>query len=278
VYEGQPGVVFARNRGVRETASPWIAFFDDDQVADPDWLKELLATARDKGAKCVGGANRLLLPEGKPPLLAPICRGLLGETAGGAAPCRYGGRNKPGAGNLLLHRDVFHAVGLFDEGRQMAGEDGELFRRMGAAGIEGWYTPRAIMHHVIPTYRVENRYLRWKSLGYGRNKAQRDWSKWHLLGVLPLMAARLAYSLAISLPMLAWAGLRRDAVATQGARCMLWRTEGYWRYALNRMAPWLFRQEAFLAQLEFRGERELFAPAEAPVEPEAAAVAAGGTP
>src|SRR2546421_689464 len=42
VREARPGVACARNRGVQETAAPWIAFFDDDQIADPGWLAELL--------------------------------------------------------------------------------------------------------------------------------------------------------------------------------------------------------------------------------------------
>ena len=36
IFESQPGVVYARNRGVAEAQGEWIAFFDDDQLADPD--------------------------------------------------------------------------------------------------------------------------------------------------------------------------------------------------------------------------------------------------
>src|SRR5690349_14582285 len=38
VRETKPGVAAARNRGVREAHGEWIAFFDDDQIADADWL------------------------------------------------------------------------------------------------------------------------------------------------------------------------------------------------------------------------------------------------
>ena len=47
VHEPQKGIVAARNRGVLEAAGKWIAFFDDDQLADSRWLLELHSAAED---------------------------------------------------------------------------------------------------------------------------------------------------------------------------------------------------------------------------------------
>src|SRR5688572_27730028 len=41
IYEPEKGIVPARNRGIREARGRWIAFFDDDQLADSRWLVEL---------------------------------------------------------------------------------------------------------------------------------------------------------------------------------------------------------------------------------------------
>ena len=38
VREDRPGISYARNRGVEEATGDWIAFFDDDGIADPKWL------------------------------------------------------------------------------------------------------------------------------------------------------------------------------------------------------------------------------------------------
>lgn len=260
VREPRPGVAHARNRGIQETRAPWIAFFDDDQVADPGWLKELLAVARETGARWVGGANRLLLPRDHQDDLAGLCRGMLGETTWGDAPCPFGTGMLPGSGNLLVQRSVFEEIGGFDESRRMAGEDGNLFCRMAAANIGGWYAPRAVMRHVVPAYRLTDDYLRWKSLGYGRNLAQRNWCDRGWLAVLLLLVGRLGHALLVSVPRLLWARLRGATGQAQAARCLIWRAQGYARFTLHLLAPKLFAQRDFLARLEFRCERELFGP------------------
>ncbi len=45
--ETSPGVACSRNNGVRESSGDWIAFCDDDQIAEPDWLKDLRIIATD---------------------------------------------------------------------------------------------------------------------------------------------------------------------------------------------------------------------------------------
>jgi glycosyltransferase involved in cell wall biosynthesis len=259
VREPKPGVAAARNRGIRESSGEWVAFFDDDQVAEPSWLREMLTFARERGVHCVGGSNRLLLATGgEPEKLPPVCRAMLGEMLE-RTPYRYTGKRAPGAGNLLLHRSVFEAAGVFDEGLREAGEDTDLFRRITAAGIEGWYCPHGVGYHVVPGYRLSASYLRWKARLHGSHLARRNLRQWGRgLFVLELLA-RLGQALGLHLPRLLWAGLGRDEDRLLGARCRVWRSEGYIRSALRLLAPRLFPQQRFFAQLEFRAEREIFA-------------------
>ena len=56
-----------------------LALFDDDELADPDWLKELYAFAVHIDAQCVGGCRKLAIPEDMRSKLGPVCRGLIGE-------------------------------------------------------------------------------------------------------------------------------------------------------------------------------------------------------
>ena len=172
VHESRKGIVHARNRGVEEARGQWIAFFDDDQLADSRWLTELHAMADRKDCRAVGGAVHLKLPVDCQRELAPMCRMLLGESVWSDRPFRYSKRIGPGAGNLMLHRSVFDEIGSFDAAVGSRGEDTELFLRAHAAGIEAWYVPTAIVLHVTPAERLETPFLlnlaRRMGVGIGR--------------------------------------------------------------------------------------------------------------
>jgi hypothetical protein len=47
-------------------------------------------------------------------------------------------------------------------------------------------------------------------------------------------------------------------------RCRLWRITGFGRHLLRRILPGLFPQQDFCSWIEFRGEREQFAPTPIP--------------
>lgn len=257
VFESRPGVSSARNRGIAEARSPWIAFFDDDQIADPRWLKELLAMADAKQVRCVGGTNRLRLPPGAGPL-SRACRTLLSENVNRDLPCPFTETWAPGTGNMLIRRDVFDEIGNFDESLREAGEDADIYRRMLNARIAAWYTPRAISYHVVPAYRLKNDYLRWKAFRNGGHVARRNLLEQGRFLFCVQLVARMGQALLVLGPRLVWARLRQAEEPAQHARCLLWRFEGYLRFALHFLAPKLFVQKNFFTWLEFRSEQQMF--------------------
>jgi GT2 family glycosyltransferase len=174
VYEGKKGIATARNRGLREAKGEWIAFFDDDQLADPRWLLNLFIYARDYNVRGVGGPVHLKLPDDCQRELHPFVRMLLGESRHGSEPFAYSLKVNPGTGNLMLHRSVFEQVGLFDEAFAVRAEDTDLFCRMWRAGIEAWFVPSAIVHHVTPQLRLEMPYLQRLAMFMGGSVAQRE--------------------------------------------------------------------------------------------------------
>lgn len=258
VHESIPGVAAARNRGVAEARGQWIAFFDDDQIADPRWLSELLWLAQQTGARCVGGAVELLLPAGVTRRLSLVCRRVLGATGGLTTSCPYTRKIMPGTGNVMIHRSVFEKVGVFDVTLTQAGEDVDLFRRIRAAGVASWYTPSAVVQHVIPPHRLDDDYFRWASLRVGACFAHRDVTEHGRAYLLMTLAARLVQAAAINGPRLGWAHLRGNREAVLAIRCLLWRVQGFARYALHVVVPCWAAQSAFLAQINFRKESQLF--------------------
>ncbi|MHC4480405.1 MAG: glycosyltransferase family 2 protein [Planctomycetota bacterium] len=252
------GVGAARNRGLAQARGEWIAFTDDDQEVEPDWLRELFAAARRSGAGCVGGMRLLRLPEGMYAGPPRGCRAYLGEMIPAAEGEVTRRGELPDTGNSLVRRDVFDWVGEFDESFRHGGSDLDFFRRVRRAGVCIWRTPKAVVHHLIPPHRLEPGYLRWIALRVGVNFARVDCKEVGLLGTTALAAARAGRALLLAFPRRLWARLRDDAGAALSQDCVLATTEGYLRRTLSEVAPSLCAQERFFAALLMRREGEAF--------------------
>jgi GT2 family glycosyltransferase len=257
-FEPAPGVCHARNRGVREATADWLAFFDDDQLADPHWLGELLSAARASGALCVGGRVTPRMEGGGSVPLPAFCRGLLGETPPGETEGPLVGKSLPTTGNSIVHRSVFEAIGLFDPQLVHGAEDADLFRRVRGAGYAIWYAPGARAIHRIPRYRVAREYLVWTASRHGAGYAILDNKERGRARVVRDGLLRAGQALAVTLPSLMRAGLWRDGAARLEWRCRLARTIGYERQALRLAAPRALGQARFFESLNFRSERARF--------------------
>jgi succinoglycan biosynthesis protein ExoM len=254
--DGQ-GVAQARNRGIQTTFGEWIAFFDDDQIAEPTWLRELMKAARETRALCVGGRIQLSMPRAAR-RLSPFCRSLLGAVDLADKPTVLKGKQLLGTGNVLIRRELFDQVGLFDESFTRGCEDADFFRRIRQKGFELLYTPEALAYHVIPDYRLKEPYLVWRSLRDGVNYAYLDRKEGGRIIVIYTCLLRLGQALLMNLPRLWLAGLKKDSVEATECRCLLARAYGYVRETLFLVAPKIFTQDRFFSRLEFRGERQTF--------------------
>jgi len=219
-----------RNRGVAEAEGTWLAFFDDDQLAEPDWLLELWRAAELTGGLIVGGPVRLDLPSRELQSLGPWCRQALREIELYPELHPYLGHQLPGTGNALVARRVFDAVGRFDESFASGGSDYDFFKRARAAGFDLWYAPQAAIRHRVDPRRLTAEYLRRDAMSGGAEHASYfDHQQHGLAGLLLGAMARAGQALLIHLPLLALASLRRDQQCRIGCWTRLWRTAGYLR-------------------------------------------------
>jgi len=256
-YEGNAGIAPARNRGIADSTGTWIAFFDDDQVADPGWLRELLAVARTTDASCIGG-RVLLSPRGETPQLrSPVCRSLLGETFHGDDPGPLPHKALPGTGNVLIKRSAIDSIGRFDDSFSRGCEDADFFRRLRRAGFQILYAPKAIVFHIIPPHRFDRTYLLHSSRRQGANYAFLDYKEGGPWKVASSCAARIGLALLVQLPAILWTRLQGDRDALLGRECLLSKTDGYLRGTLQRLFPGIFAQEVFFSGMDYRRERKL---------------------
>jgi len=255
VSEAKPGLSAARNCGIREAQGDWLAFFDDDELADPRWLYELHALAQEKECRVVGGAVRLVLTEDQQQEVSPYLERLLAPGGRQQSACRFTLKNALNGGNAMVHHRVFQEVGLYDEDWTEGGEDTDWFWRLQTAGVEAWFTPRAVVRHLVPGYRLLPAYLRWVSLRQGWSTARQDGDRRGKAAAAFLALLRLAKGGLVHYPLLCWATAADNRLFRQ---CQLWRVQGYLRNAFRQLAPRLFPQRDFDRWIEFRGERQQF--------------------
>ncbi|MFC1660015.1 glycosyltransferase [Gemmatimonadota bacterium] len=153
VVEPRRGISFARNAAVRATRAreaDLMAFIDDDEVPDPDWMDELIRVMENEEADVVTGPV-LPLFEVEPPKW--IVRGRFfdlprystGETL-----------DRAYTNNVLFRVSVLDGFpGPFNEERALSGgEDVELFLEIARAGYRIVWADGAIVREWNPASRL----------------------------------------------------------------------------------------------------------------------------
>jgi len=156
------GQTFARNRGAAVATGQQLLFLDQDDVVSDRYVASMSTALAADG---VVGA-RVDLSRLNPGWRAQVRR-LAQETAlasGPPFPWAYGG-------TLGVRRELFAAVGGFDERLVVAAEDEDLCWRLQAAGASLAFVPEAVLHYRLPNS--------WRALfrqgrRYGRAQVQVD--------------------------------------------------------------------------------------------------------
>jgi glucosyl-dolichyl phosphate glucuronosyltransferase len=253
LFEPRPGASTARNAGVAAAQGRWVAFIDDDEVAEPNWLARLLPVADEKNAAIVGGSVRSALPSGAELRISRVCReSVLRERDGttyGSQVRRFRGRELPGCDNELVLRSLFDTVGMFDVSMDCGGADHDFALRVRRAGRPLWFTPHAVVHHRLPAARLTEDALRMSELCSGVTLAQLDLRHRGRLALLLVLAARTFQTLFATLPALALFGASGNRREILGRRCLLWRYAGYGRGTVALLGPPTCAQHEVFASL-----------------------------
>jgi glycosyltransferase involved in cell wall biosynthesis/GT2 family glycosyltransferase len=149
-------VSFARNTGVRLAAGDIVAFIDDDAIATPTWLEELVRVFEAEGSTC-GGVAGLVVDENAPGRPVQSMNNTINDL-GEPTTCRLvpSGFNHPDGSefiyfmgaNMAMRRDAILAAGGFDETYLYPYEDADLSVAIIKAGYRLFHHPRALVHHL----------------------------------------------------------------------------------------------------------------------------------
>ena len=242
VYEARAGESYARNAAIKIARGEWLAFFDDDQVADDHWLDDLLHAAQSRGALIVSGSTDLELSLQEQKELGPNCCRFLGKRMH-SSTAKLAGRELPAAGNVLVHRSVFERIGIFDEDLTV-GADSNFFLRAEEAEFAMWGSERAVIWHQVPEDRLRRAFL--------LERAQWQGAYFVLLGsrgstrqALYLALTRLLFAIAVHGPQWAFHLARGQKWWAVGHQIRIWRAWGCLRGALRVCSPKHFSQPQY---------------------------------
>ncbi len=151
---GNTGFAHAANAGMRLAAGEIIALLNNDAVAEPTWIEELVA-ALDRHPRAGSAASKMLLCDPPDALNSAgdlVRRSGVPDSRGVWEPDRgqfdreeevFGGCG----GAVAFRRCMLDEIGLFDERFHMYCEDVDLAFRAQYAGYRCIYAPRAVVRH-----------------------------------------------------------------------------------------------------------------------------------
>jgi succinoglycan biosynthesis protein ExoM len=165
--EPEQNIARARNRALAAARGDFVAFIDDDEFPEKDWLLNLFNACRDPR---VAGVLGPVLPyfEGKPPPW--LVRGGFCLRASHATGEILNWKETR-TGNVLLRREIVQELRQpFDARFQNGGEDDDFFRRMIARGRTFIWCNEAVVHETVPPERWTRKYLLKRALLRGQNQ------------------------------------------------------------------------------------------------------------
>jgi len=170
--EPRRGIPFARNKAAAcaKDHADFIAFIDDDEVPEPDWLDELLRVQREYDADVVTGPVVARFMD-KPP--SWVVEGKFFDTR------RYSTGeqlDRAFTNNVLFRREIFDRMDpAFDERLAMTGgSDTHFTRRVHQAGYKIVWADRALVHDWLPSSRVNGRWILQRAFRIGTMTAFMD--------------------------------------------------------------------------------------------------------
>jgi glycosyltransferase involved in cell wall biosynthesis len=167
IFEQNQGLSHARNAGIKASCGDIVAFVDDDERIVADFVSAYIDLFdQHPDAMAAGGEIIAEYPTGRPYLMSHYTERPI------ANPMSFGDRVRlfpsnriPGGGNMAMRRRLFDSVGMFNTSlgrtgkRLLGGEESDLFERIAKHGYRVYYTPRAVMYHIIPEEKLTRDYF-----------------------------------------------------------------------------------------------------------------------
>lgn len=179
--ESKQGASFARNTGAAIAKSEWLCFMDDDAVATPDYVKNIINHIESK-PEAVGFGGRIIpkyIPA-EPKWMSYYVSSLVGNFDYAPSACAFEKGKYPLESNMIVKKVIYEQIGGFNVNLpgvvgtlRIGGEGKELFYKILALGHTIYYDPSICVHHVVEVKKLTSEYMYRVASGIGRGEKTR---------------------------------------------------------------------------------------------------------
>ncbi len=180
-YESNISLCASRNKGVRLSRGDIIAFMDDDALASPNWVHEIIKTYQIILADCIGGKVDLIWEDKRPSWLTEDLFSYMSQLHYNTPDIKVIRRPDYLVGtNISFKRNVFDKVGFFSEGFSRKGEglltsdELDFCIRLEKVGGLIYYSNSIQMSHVVMKSRLSKIYFLRRAFWQGVSDARLD--------------------------------------------------------------------------------------------------------
>jgi glycosyltransferase involved in cell wall biosynthesis len=182
--EIKQGASYARNTGANLAKGQWLCFMDDDAVAFPDFVQNILKHINTYPER-VGFGGRIIpkyLPN-EPSWMSYYVSSMVGHFHYSETYTPFKNGKYPLESNMIVRKDIYDQVGGFNEALpgvvgtvRIGGEGKGLFYSIMKLGHTIYYDPSIVVHHIVETKKLTPTYLYNVASGMGRGEKTRTLS------------------------------------------------------------------------------------------------------